>query len=82
MSDTMYSLGITAILRNLLLDWWKTAHQKQGFHQLCTPPMIATSLLKKVGFFEDPKNQDLKLPTLSIDGVEYVSCPLCVSYMD
>jgi threonyl-tRNA synthetase len=72
-------------LRNFLLELWRKKHQN-GFHLLHTPSIIKKNLLKRAGFFDDPLHEDVKFPTFSAEGCDYVSSPTvapqhCLTFM-
>jgi threonyl-tRNA synthetase len=66
------------VLRELLLDFWKSEHQGLKLHPLSTPRLVSTSLLKvPLTKEEERKRKAGQSPaiTISIDDETFASCP-------
>ncbi len=64
------------ILKNLLIDYWRKLHAKEGYMEISTPVMLNRQLWETSGHWEHYKD---KMYTTSIDGADYavkpMSCP-------
>ena len=64
------------ILKNLLLDYWRGLHRREGYQEISTPVMLDRKLWEVSGHWEHYKD---KMYTTSVDGREYaikpMSCP-------
>ena len=60
-----------AVLREVLLDWWRNEHRRQHFLSLATPPLIKDKLMQKFGVYDNMFESDYP-PSCDIEGVEYV----------
>lgn len=64
------------ILKNLLIDYWRKLHAKEGYVEISTPIMLNRQLWETSGHWEHYKD---KMYTTVIDGVDFaikpMSCP-------
>lgn len=64
------------ILKNLLIDYWRKLHAKEGYMEISTPVMLNRQLWETSGHWEHYRD---KMYTTSIDGADYavkpMSCP-------
>lgn len=64
------------VLKNLLLDYWRELHQKEGYQEISTPIMLDRSLWETSGHWEHYRD---KMYTTMVDDMEYaikpMSCP-------
>lgn len=64
------------ILKNLLIDYWRKMHAKEGYVEISTPIMLNRQLWETSGHWEHYRD---KMYTTSIDGADFaikpMSCP-------
>ena len=64
------------ILKNLLIDYWRKLHTKEGYVEISTPIMLNRQLWETSGHWEHYRD---KMYTTSIDGADFaikpMSCP-------
>ena len=64
------------ILKNLLIDYWREIHSKEGYMEISTPIMLDRTLWETSGHWEYYREN---MYTTAIDGVDYaikpMSCP-------
>ena len=64
------------ILKNLLIDYWREIHQKEGYMEISTPIMLDRNLWETSGHWAYYRD---KMYTTEIDGVDFaikpMSCP-------
>ncbi|MDE7274463.1 MAG: threonine--tRNA ligase [Lachnospiraceae bacterium] len=64
------------ILKNLLIDYWRRLHTKEGYVEISTPIMLSRHLWETSGHWEHYRD---KMYTTSIDGTDFaikpMSCP-------
>lgn len=64
------------ILKNLLIDYWREIHRREGYMEISTPVMLDRSLWETSGHWEHYREN---MYTTEIDGVEFaikpMSCP-------
>ncbi len=64
------------ILKNLLIDYWRRLHTKEGYVEISTPIMLSRHLWVTSGHWEHYRD---KMYTTSIDGTDFaikpMSCP-------
>lgn len=64
------------ILKNLLIDYWRKLHTREGYVEISTPIMLNRQLWETSGHWEHYKD---KMYTTSIDGADFaikpMSCP-------
>lgn len=64
------------ILKNLLIDYWRKIHEREGYMEISTPVMLDRSLWETSGHWE--YYRDI-MYALEVDGVDYaikpMSCP-------
>lgn len=64
------------ILKNLLIDYWREIHCREGYMEISTPIMLDRNLWETSGHWENYRD---KMYTTQIDGVDYaikpMSCP-------
>ena len=60
------------ILKNLLIDYWRKIHTREGYVEISTPMMLNRQLWETSGHWEHYRD---KMYTTQIDGV----CPICPS---
>lgn len=64
------------ILKNLLIDYWRKLHAREGYVEISTPVMLSRHLWETSGHWEHYMD---KMYTTSIDGVDFaikpMSCP-------
>ena len=64
------------LLKNLLIDYWRKLHAKEGYVEISTPILLNRQLWERSGHWEHYRDQ---MYTASIDGADYaikpMSCP-------
>lgn len=64
------------ILKNLLIDYWRRLHEREGYVEISTPIMLNRQLWETSGHWEHYRD---KMYTTSIDGADFaikpMSCP-------
>ncbi|MGN1188372.1 MAG: threonine--tRNA ligase [Lachnospiraceae bacterium] len=64
------------ILKNLLIDYWREIHRREGYMEISTPVMLDRNLWETSGHWEHYREN---MYTTEIDGVEFaikpMSCP-------
>lgn len=64
------------ILKNLLIDYWREMHRKEGYQEISTPIMLDRRLWEKSGHWEYYREN---MYTTEIDGMDFaikpMSCP-------
>ncbi len=64
------------ILKNLLIDYWRKLHTREGYVEISTPAMLNRQLWETSGHWEHYRD---KMYTTSIDGADFaikpMSCP-------
>jgi threonyl-tRNA synthetase len=63
-----------ALLRDVLLNWWRDEHRKQKFLPLVTPGLVKPAFLKKSGYDSSEEKKPL-FPSFSHEGVDYAASP-------
>lgn len=61
------------ILKNLLIDYWRKLHAREGYVEISTPIMLNRQLWETSGHWEHYRD---KMYTTSIDGADYAIKPL------
>ncbi len=64
------------ILKNILIDYWRKIHSREGYQEISTPIMLNRQLWETSGHWEHYRNS---MYTLTVDGEDYaikpMSCP-------
>ncbi len=64
------------ILKNLLIDYWREIHRREGYQEISTPVMLDKSLWEQSGHWEHYREN---MYTTEIDGADFaikpMSCP-------
>ncbi len=63
-----------AVLREVLLDWWRNEHRKQHCSFLVTPPFVKDKLMQKFGIYDNVFENEYP-PSCEIEDVDYVVPP-------
>lgn len=67
------------ILKNLLIDYWRKLHTREGYMEISTPIILNRELWEISGHWDHYRD---KMYTTSIDGADYaikpMSCPGCM----
>ena len=64
-----------AIIRELLLDWWRVEHRKARFLPVATPRVVKPSLLEQAGWYDSPGAVEGLFPEFAIEGSDYMVTP-------
>lgn len=61
------------VLKNLLIDYWRKVHEREGYVEISTPMMLNRSLWETSGHWDHYKEN---MYTTNIDGEEYAIKPM------
>lgn len=61
------------VLKNLLIDYWRKVHEREGYVEISTPMMLNRSLWETSGHWDHYKEN---MYTTTIDGEEYAIKPM------
>lgn len=61
------------ILKNLLLDYWRRIHTREGYQEISTPIMLTRTLWEKSGHWEHYREN---MYTTSVDDIDYAIKPM------
>ncbi len=61
------------ILKNLLIEYWRSVHEREGYQEISTPVMLSRRLWETSGHWEHYRD---KMYTTSIDGMDYAIKPM------
>ena len=61
------------ILKNLLLDYWRRIHTREGYQEISTPIMLTRTLWEKSGHWDHYREN---MYTTSVDDIDYAIKPM------
>ncbi|MCI7790209.1 MAG: threonine--tRNA ligase, partial [Lachnospiraceae bacterium] len=61
------------ILKNLLIDYWREIHSREGYEEIATPIMLMRELWEKSGHWDHYRDT---MYTTSVDDMDYVIKPM------
>ncbi|MCR5755652.1 MAG: threonine--tRNA ligase [Acetatifactor sp.] len=61
------------ILKNLLIDYWRSIHAREGYEEISTPIMLTRELWEKSGHWEHYRDN---MYTTNVDNIDYAIKPM------